>query len=405
MKMVLRAKRHRTAAVALMAGFGSLIAAPLLAQQGPQGWRALCVPGNEVEILVGSSWYRSTVVGPNEAGEEECGVLNTSYTGRELRFAMAPERIRAIQAPGVASPPVGPAPPAGAPLQKTWRALCVPGGEVEILVGSAWYKGVVIGPDEFGEAYCGVLNTSYSGRDMHFTMAPERMRAPRHSAPVDAVPSTPQPGDTSAPAITAGLAEIGEAYRNNTPSARAQFENKTVILDATLRSVGSDYIRLTDGPHGDAACTFDEGQRAELATLEPGARLTVRGEDSSWGWGTFQLKSCRVLAVNAASPAPTSNLAQASGQPPFGRYVCRQYMTTIGYIDLGSGSYAVNGVNGTYDLEQGSGYITWNGGAYAGWPAKYEFSPAGAGHANDEHIIRMTDESGRLTIDCFLMAE
>lgn len=399
-------------AIALI--FASFASTPAEALQGGEGWRALCVPGNEVEILVGGEWYRGIVTGPDPNGEEYCGVTTTAYTGRAMDFAMAPERMRAIQAPDVAGPPVGPAPkPGELPReQQAWRALCEPGTEVEILIGSAWYKSTVIGPDKFGGESCGVLNTSYSGRPMEFAMAPDRMRRAATAAPRQPTqgegdtPLNVPPAQPAAPPLTASLAEIGEAYRGNTPAARQRYEKRTVTLTGTLNSVGSDYIRLNDGPFGVAMCNFDEGDREQLAALQRGARLTVQGDDTWWGWDTFQLKSCRILDQQTAAQAtPPPDRTRADGRPPLGRYVCRQYMTTIGYIQLGSGSYTVNGVRGSYSFDERDGLIRWNGGAYAGWPARYEFSPAGAGHAQDERIIRMTDETGDLKIDCFLTAE
>ena len=93
---------------------------------------------------------------------------------------------------------------------------------------------------------------------------------------------------------------------------------------------------------------------------------------------------------------------ETSAHPPLGRYVCRQYMATIGWIDLGESGYAVGDVQGEYTYDTSNGEIEWQSGAYAGWPARYEFSPAGEGHAHDEYFIRMTDEAGALKIDCFL---
>lgn len=419
--MVVESKDRRAStaalAVAAMIIAGPLVTQPAAAQQqGTEGWRALCVPGNEVEILIGGEWYRGIVTGPDRNGEASCGVTTTAYTGRPMDFAMAPERMREVQVPGVPGPPTGPAPkPGDVPReQQAWRALCEPGSEVEILVGGAWYKGVVVGPDEFGAQACGVLNTSYSGRPMEFAMEPDRMRAVRQQPPSaaggaqqnPAPPPAALPPQTGAEPVTASLAKLGEDYRVNTPAARERYENRTVTLTGTLQSVGSDYVRLTDGPFGVAWCTFDEGARAQLASFRPGAKLTVGGDNTSWGWGTFRLQSCRVLEQQAqAEPAPPPDRRRADGRPPLGRYVCRQYMTTIGYIQLDASSYTVNGVRGSYSFDAGSGSVRWNGGAYAGWPARYEFSPAGAGHAHDEHIIRMTDETDRLRIDCFLMAE
>lgn len=96
---------------------------------------------------------------------------------------------------------------------------------------------------------------------------------------------------------------------------------------------------------------------------------------------------------------------RSAAHPPLGRYVCRQSMTTIGWIDLREDEYVVGQVQGGYAFDPATGEIAWDDGAYAGWPARYEFSPAGAGHAQDERIIRMTDKAGDLKIDCFLTAE
>lgn len=284
-----------------------------------------------------------------------------------------------------------------------WRSLCEPEREVEILIGGSWYRGTVTGPDINGEAYCGVLNTSYTGRDMHFSMAPDRMRAV-HSSAVDAggkIKALPPASQT----LEANLAQIGEAYRTNVAAARQRYEGLTVTLSGTLERVGSDYVRLTDGPFGVAMCTFNEADRHQLAELIPGSMLTVQGDDSSWGWDTFQLVGCRVIGEQAMSPAQGEEPVSTYGGLPAGRYVCRQYMTTIGWIDLNEGVYVVNGVQGTYSFDPGTGAIVWLDGAYRGWPARFEYSPAGSGHAHDEYIIRMTDETDTLRINCFLTSE
>ena len=385
--------------IAVLAGLSTVSTA----EQVELDWRRLCAPETEVEILIGGSWYRGVVTGPDVNGEEYCGVLNTSYTGRDMLFSMAPDRMRAVELEGVPSPGVGPAPAPSDTSGRDWLALCVPGGEVEILVGSAWYRGVVTGPDAFGGEACDVLNTSYSGHEMHFSMAPDRMRAVQSSAvrtvgKSKASPDAPQ-------ALEASLAQIGETYRSNINAAREQYEGQSVTLSGTLEGVGSDYVRLTDGAFGVAMCTFNETDRHQLAGLSPGSMLTVQGDDSSWGWGTFQLIGCRVISEQAMQSAQIAQPVSTNGEMPLGRYVCRQYMTTIGWIDLNEGSYVVNGVQGSYSFDRTTGFITWHGGAYQGWPARFEYSPAGAGHAHDEYIIRMTDETDTLRIDCFLTAE
>ncbi|AVF02377.1 MULTISPECIES: hypothetical protein [Devosia] len=373
------------------------------ASTADQDWRQICTPDAEVEILIGGSWYRGTVAGPDINGEAYCDVLNTSYTGRDMHFSMAPDRMRAVQLMDVAGPAIGPAPTISDALSPDWHDLCIPGDEVEILVGSAWYKGIVSGPDAFEDEACGVLNISYSGREMLFSMAPDRMRAV-HSSAVDAGGKTkalPRASQT----LEANLAQIGEAYRTNVAAARQRYEGLTVTLSGTLERVGSDYVRLTDGPFGVAMCTFNEADRHQLAELVPGSMLTVHGDDSSWGWDTFHLVGCRVIGEQAMSSPQGAEPAPTYGGLPVGRYVCRQYMTTIGWIDLNEGVYVVNGVEGTYSFDTGTGAIVWQDGAYRGWPARFEYSPAGSGHAHDEYIIRMTDETDTLRIDCFLTSE
>ncbi|MCP8885418.1 OB-fold putative lipoprotein [Devosia sp. XJ19-1] len=373
------------------------------ASTAEQDWRQICTPDAEVEILIGGSWYRGTVAGPDINGEPYCDVLNTSYTGRDMHFSMAPDRMRAVQLMDVAGPGVGPAPTRSDALSPGWRALCIPGDEVEILVGSAWHKGIVASPDAFGDEACGVLNTSYSGREMLFSMAPDRMRAINSSAAGAGGKTKARP--RASQTLKANLAQIGEAYRTNVAAARQRYEGLTVTLSGTLERAGSDYVRLTDGPFGEAMCTFNEADRHHLAELIPGSKLTVQGDESSWGWDTFQLVGCRVIGEQAMSPAQGAEPVFTYGGPPVGRYVCRQYMTTIGWVDLNEGTYGVNGVQGTYSFDLGTGAIVWQDGAYRGWPAWFEYSPAGSGHAHDEYIIRMTDETDTLRIDCFLTSE
>lgn len=125
--------------------------------------------------------------------------------------------------------------------------------------------------------------------------------------------------------------------------------------------------------------------------------------------GGLALSGCQAEADDksaaAAGERQVSELEvadESAAHPPLGRYVCRQYMTTIGWIDLSESGYSVAEVEGSYSYDRSSGDITWESGAYAGWPARNEFSPAGEGHAHDESIIRMTDETGDLKIDRFL---
>jgi hypothetical protein len=110
-------------------------------------------------------------------------------------------------------------------------------------------------------------------------------------------------------------------------------------------------------------------------------------------------------APDAASPA---GAALAEGPPP-GRYVCRQHMTTFGYLMIREpGSYEVSGVRGGYEYDPRTGAMDWKGGSYDewGWSGVYEHvvRPEGDGRP-DEHMVRLASEADGLKIDCVRMEE
>lgn len=112
-----------------------------------------------------------------------------------------------------------------------------------------------------------------------------------------------------------------------------------------------------------------------------------------------------------AAPSPPAAAAgeMAAGGPPPGRYVCRQYTTTMGYLTIGAdGSYEVSGVRGRYRHDPATGALEWEGGSYDewGWEGRYEHvaRPAGDGRP-DEDVVRLVSESDGLKIDCFRMDE
>jgi hypothetical protein len=115
------------------------------------------------------------------------------------------------------------------------------------------------------------------------------------------------------------------------------------------------------------------------------------------------------LETSSADPAaPAPELAEAGG-PPLGRYVCRQYTTTMGYLTLEEGgTYEVSGVRGRYRHDPQSGAMNWQGGSYDewGWEGTYEHvaRPEGDGRP-DEDIIRLVGEADGLKIDCYKTAE
>ncbi|HEX2207798.1 MAG TPA: hypothetical protein VHG93_08945 [Longimicrobium sp.] len=113
-------------------------------------------------------------------------------------------------------------------------------------------------------------------------------------------------------------------------------------------------------------------------------------------------------AAPAEQPAAPVQEPGAAGGPPLGRYVCRQYTTTMGYLTLHpGGEYEVSGVRGRYRHDAATGAMEWQGGSYDewNWEGTYEHvtRPADDGRP-DEHVIRLVSESDGLKIDCYKMA-
>lgn len=113
-------------------------------------------------------------------------------------------------------------------------------------------------------------------------------------------------------------------------------------------------------------------------------------------------------ASPSSEPAAAEQVASAGG-PPAGRYVCRQYTTTMGYLTLEEGGeYEVSGVRGRYRYDDATGAMEWEGGSYDewDWDGVYEHvdRPADDGRP-DEDIVRLTSEADGLKIDCYKMAE
>lgn len=116
----------------------------------------------------------------------------------------------------------------------------------------------------------------------------------------------------------------------------------------------------------------------------------------------------------AGAPGPTAGSAAAGGAaagaaggPTAGRYVCRQYTTTMGYLTIGpGGTYETAGVQRRYSWDPATGAIDWQGGSYDdwGWEGSFEHvqRPAGDGRP-DEDIIRL--EGDGLQIACYRMAD
>lgn len=414
----------------LLFGLGAATAVTLAAPPAKaQTWRALCVEGTAVEFRIGSEWWHGTAHAPNQ-GEESCAITNSTYAGSEKIFNMTPDRIRAVgSVPGAEVFPKAPDP------------RCVPGAPVEVKMGSSWYDGTVVEPHPT-DGSCGIRNTSYSGREMIIASASDGFRIPgaQDTVPQIAPPQkssspTPAPQPTAQPQtapprtppaaaarpplvidVIATVEEVGNAYAGNTPAARAKYEKKTVQLTGTLQRVGDDSIILSDGPFGKAICAVAPQDRVQLRTLQPGSTITVVGEESWWGWDWFNLSRCQVVQASApqvqpappTAPAPdVTPDAAADAGPPAGRYVCRQYMTTMGYLTLHpDGGYEVSDVEGRYRYHPDTGEVEWLSGSYEdwGWKARYDYrSAASLERPQDEHIIRMTDGQGELRIDCFLM--
>lgn len=114
-------------------------------------------------------------------------------------------------------------------------------------------------------------------------------------------------------------------------------------------------------------------------------------------------------AVEAADPAAAAEPGETgpADGPPLGRYVCRQYTTTMGYLSLEAGGrYEVSGVEGRYSYDPRTRAMEWRGGSYDewGWEGTYEHVTRDAGDGReDEDIIRL--EGDGLQIACYRMED
>ena len=114
-----------------------------------------------------------------------------------------------------------------------------------------------------------------------------------------------------------------------------------------------------------------------------------------------------ILTILTTFPLFFEKQANASETPPIGKYVCRQYMTTMGYLSLKNrDTYEVSKVIGKYSYDASTNQFDWKSGSYQkwGWEGKYEFVPA-EGERPAEHVIRIVGENGKLKINCYYMAD
>lgn len=276
-----------------------------------------------------------------------------------------------------------------AAAQTPLQSLCVMGSAVEIQVGSSWWEGEVVAYDR-NDDLCGVKNTSYSGRPMVFAMAADRIRR-AGAAPGEQVGATPAhplcvPGAKLEVKIGAGWfpGVVREPHRTD---GSCLIANTTYVGKEFLVYAEPDGMRLPSQANPAPAPQPASPAPAPVPAPAPAPSAPEPAAPSS--------------------PPPYGPALQAAGSPPAGRYVCRQYMTTMGYLTLdGKGGYEISGVRGQYRYSPASGEFEWLSGSYKDWKwsARYEYrSPESLGRPDDEHIIRTTDDTGKLKIDCFLM--
>lgn len=114
-----------------------------------------------------------------------------------------------------------------------------------------------------------------------------------------------------------------------------------------------------------------------------------------------------VMAFQNSTEASSSNIRNMSEKPPIGKYVCRQYMTTMGYLTLkNADTYEVSKVPGKYVFDSSTKEVVWKTGKYKEWDWKgvYEVIPA-EGERPEQYVIRITSEKDKLKINCYYMAE
>ena len=108
--------------------------------------------------------------------------------------------------------------------------------------------------------------------------------APLHSAPLPTKADAPASVDTpSPPDITVTAAALGSAYNANEVAADGKYKDKDILVSGVVNSIGVDvmgtsFVTLkSDGVLLGVQCMFDDQYKPQLAKLQKGNYVKVRG--------------------------------------------------------------------------------------------------------------------------------
>lgn len=264
-------------------------------------------------------------------------------------------------------------------------ALCTKGVAVEYVVAGRRYPGRVEGNDGakcqvYAKAYMGVIDIPYA--DLRAAGDATEKGKPdvvAGGAPLNATPR-----------------EIVDAFERDPAAAKARYLNRRVRVTGTIFTLRSDSLWMKANLYQTAAvCMIQPGDRPALQALKEGAQVSVEGTASERGNESIFLQGCKLVRQGAAPV-----VAAGPAAPPAGRYYCRSAGRGIGYLNLGVGSYTVDGVAGAWRFDPATKRLAFASGSYAkwGWSGEWRTDPDGVGGPPEPRIVLR--DNAKLKVTC-----
>lgn len=116
---------------------------------------------------------------------------------------------------------------------------------------------------------------------------------------------TPRPTPTARPTPSAVTVKtLVEAWDNNSIRADRTYKGRTINIEGHLESISTSFgvsiVNLNDGSQfslGGVSCTMQRGQENQLATLNKGERIVVRGRVEGLSLWWIDVDDCELLGV------------------------------------------------------------------------------------------------------------
>lgn len=116
---------------------------------------------------------------------------------------------------------------------------------------------------------------------------------------------TPRPTPTSRPTPEAvSVTTLTDAWDNNSIAADRRYKGQTINIEGYLESIDTNFgvsiVTLNDGSEfslGGVSCTMKPGQQDQLAELNKGERIVLRGEITGLNLWWIGADDCELLGV------------------------------------------------------------------------------------------------------------